>query len=156
MYITLFQLTCPAELFLELLLLLADGICWSVVAAVGVAGVVAGVDAAPVSGNGTEEAFLFSAGTVGGGGSDVGAGAGGAARAAAAAAGDADPWAGEVSILVASCSRNDSNEPLVATETFCRKALCFAASSGSRRREEERLGVEAEVGVVLDSCFGGL
>ena len=28
-----------------------------------------------------------------------------------------------------------------ATDTFCMKALCFAAKSGSRSREDERLGV---------------
>ena len=32
-----------------------------------------------------------------------------------------------------------------ATDTFCKKALCLAATSGSRRRDDERLGVTAEL-----------
>ena len=33
-------------------------------------------------------------------------------------------------------------EPLVATVTFWRKALCLAASSGSRSRDDVRLGAD--------------
>lgn len=50
--------------------------------------------------------------------------------------------AGVSIFLLASCSRKDSMEPLVATVTFWRKALCLAASSGSRRREDVRLGAD--------------
>ena len=31
-----------------------------------------------------------------------------------------------------------------ATVTFCMKALCLAATSGSRSRDDDRLGVTAE------------
>jgi len=32
-----------------------------------------------------------------------------------------------------------------AADTFCMKALCLAAKSGSRSRDDERLGVTAEL-----------
>ena len=50
--------------------------------------------------------------------------------------------AGVSIFLLASCSRKDSMEPLVATVTFWRKALCLAASSGSRSRDDVRLGAD--------------
>ena len=56
----------------------------------------------------------------------------------AAPEGDEEP--GDVSILVASCSRKDSMDPFVATDTFCKNALCFAATSGSLSLAEVRFG----------------
>ena len=59
-----------------------------------------------------------------------------------AAEGDDEPEG--VSILAASCSRKDSIDPFVATDTFCRKALCLAATSGSLSLADVRFGADAE------------
>ena len=81
-------------------------------------------------------AFLLSAGIVMVG-VDWVAGRG-AEHAEVTPEGDEEP--GDVSILVASCSRKDSMDPFVATDTFCKNALCFAATSGSLSLADVRFG----------------
>ena len=54
--------------------------------------------------------------------------------------GDDEP---DISTLVASCSRKDSMDPFVATDTFCKNALCFAATSGSLSLADVRFGANA-------------
>ena len=64
-----------------------------------------------------------------------------AGHAEATTVGDEEPE--DVSIFVASCSRKDSMDPFVATDTFCKNALCFAATSGSLSLADARFGADA-------------
>ena len=113
--------------------------------------------AVEVKGDSVGGAFLFSAGTVIVTGVDwaVDSGAGGAEE--TAGEGDDEPGGG-VSILAASCSRKDSIDPFVATETFCKNALCLAATSGSLSLADARFGGTdiVEGAVDTDSVRGNL
>ena len=95
--------------------------------------------AVAVNGDSVGGAFLLSAGTVIDTGVDWAVDSGAEGADEAAEEGDDEPG-GAVSILVASCSRKDSIDPFVATETFCKNALCLAATSGSLSLADARFG----------------
>ena len=126
-------LTWPLELFLELRCLLVVGEhSGSVVTAEAEVTFCVG------------SAFLLSAGIVMVG-VDWEAG-----QAETTTEGDEEPE--DVSIFVASCSRKDSMDPFVATDTFCKNALCFAATSGSLSLADARFGAAVDA----DSVWSNL